>query len=326
MLEENGGAPTQSIQDDAAEQPDEGTQRLERLVELLEGDRLGYRLERFVSEEREKLAQALSSDNFDIAPTTGVKAQDQCNRLLEYEAAIAPYLEFFAVGCAYSSTENARLWCDFIERIATCSSHAEGRYNPTLLKLSLYPSLLLLYSAGLVCVARESWGVYKRLLSHNFALDLQEPAPFVKRINLFEVMEEGVQSQFPGKEGQLTPLHNRIPEILFPRLGRYFLNPTRYDLAFTQLEILLGAAYVFADEEAETRQGKPVSADCWMPPWRYWNRAYIYNSSVERVVSEALAEAETWPPVAAGLFGGMTENFVNITVKMNARLAKRGLG
>ena len=74
------------------------SKRVEELVRLMEEDRLGYRLERFVAQQRDELSKGLTADAFSLTPPQGLSYKDLAERLKMYDAEVLPYMEFFAVG------------------------------------------------------------------------------------------------------------------------------------------------------------------------------------------------------------------------------------
>jgi hypothetical protein len=106
--------------DESNSAADQGGERLEQMVHLLETDELGYRIERFVTREREGLAQKLTEpETFSLSLASGSTYADLFHRVQAYDVTILPYVEFFAVGAVYTRTADAFLWTIMVQENRT---------------------------------------------------------------------------------------------------------------------------------------------------------------------------------------------------------------
>lgn len=308
-------------QRDSVDVSAESARRLDRLVRLLEDDRLGYRLERYVAGVREELTATLSGEEFSVAPQPGLTLFETVEA---YDRAVLPYVEFFAVGSSYSEGENASLWADFIERIAIRGQRREGSYNEEFSKLSLYPALLLLYGAGLLAVARRRWTGILPVLSRQITVGAGQERPFVLTTNPFLVLSETAQQAIPGREKTYTPLLDHLHDRLKPALLTYFLDEARYSAAFTYFETILGTTSAFADQqEREARSGQ-VTESVRVPVGRYWWLGYGQSTPLDNLEREAKEQGETWPPAVAGLYAGSTQVFLDLVPKAKEYVSRQG--
>ena len=318
-MDEETTVPLQPVEDANA------SACLEQLIDLLEKDRLGYRLERFVAAERERFVEALTTEEFGTSANTAPKTwAEMFDRVQVYDALVLPYVEFFAVGCAYSGLESAPIWTDFLERIATCNYKTNGSYNQATRNLTLYPSLLLVYGAGVYAAIRQRWVIMNALLSHSFPLDYGEAQSFVSRTSSFDIIPEGGQKAIPGREREHTPLLNHMFDELYHALGHYTLSKTYYTEAFAYFEIVLAAAFAYAEERETVSRGQQVTDEIWTPPGRYWWQEGRRGTAFDILSREVTAKASAWPPVAAGFYGGKAEAFVSLLPKIKSIISKRG--
>jgi hypothetical protein len=284
--------------------------RLDALIHLLEEDRIGYRLERFVAKEREELVQILTSETFSIS---NLQSPDLIGRVKEYDATMLPYLEFFAVGAAYSSAVNASLWADFVERVATCNMHRSETSNSILEQLTLYPALLLLYAAGLLAVVRKNWFAQQEILSRRFPFSNDAEKPFVLRTHSFSILSEVAQKHLPGRELEYTPLLNHIYDTLKPVFQKYVVSEARFATTVTTFEVILATAYGYFQEEQEKSRNGKVSERFWVPLGRC---GWSDHGRVDELIRKANEDKDQWTPIEAGLFGGSVAIFIDFAQRV----------
>lgn len=311
-------APTKAVKDGDPEQA-----RLEALIDMIEADRVGLRLDRFVGIEREALAARLSEEQFNLTMQQTFRWPELFDRVQLYDAVILPYVEFFAVGCTYTPVEHAGIWSEFLQRLASCNAPDAGGYNEALRRLTFYPILLLLYGAGMVSMAKGRLFTLKTVLEAGISDQYGSgDIPLIMRINSFNVMDEQGQKAIPERERQHTPLLNHMYAVLAPALKLYFPTEALYARAWTRFETVLIAAYSHTDREIDTAAGRQDDR-YWAPPSRVGWMDMGHGQAVGAIIIEARRLGDKWPPAVAGLFSGDTETFIKIVEELRSGFSRR---
>lgn len=170
-----------------------------------------------------------------------------------------------------------------------------------LIKLRYYPTLLLMYAAGMASIASGNIGVLSAVLTKS---KVHDPYGGEKElcsiVYTTAVIQNEVGYLLPGLERRYTPTSDHLHEVL----RDYFPGDTDYDEAFDRFEYFFGLVHAdLNDKEFET--GK-----LWGPVGRFaWRKQHsepeerIYNK-VDREIGTV---GEEWVLVRAGLFGGSIE-------------------
>jgi hypothetical protein len=291
--------------------------RMDTLTDIIESDRAGVRLDRFVMSEREELAACLAADEFTLTLPDGVQWDGLFERVQRYDAVTLPYIDFFATGCAYTNPNHGQAWAEFVQRIATCNQPTGGGYVVPLRSLTFYPALLLLYGAGLVCTAKGRLRNLRTALSVGVQDHYGQRTPVILRMDSFDVMEEQGQKAIPEIGRQFTPLINHIFSSLALPLRQYFPTESLYTQGWVAFETLLLTAYTHAERERDALLGSP-SEKYWIP----WSRlAWMdrgHGEVLKPIASDARRLGADWPPLAAGFFSGNVDTFVRMLEAVQA--------
>ena len=197
--------------------------------------------------------------------------------------------------------------------VAQADEQREGIVQ--LVALRAYPAVLFLSAYGLGLTYANRWDALYRLISHPVARMYGDPGRVVDRLFLWswEGGRDGVWQQLPGLERHLTPLSDRVYEVMDGWRGSFAGVVADFDDLYDTWEIL--GALAFCDRE--TREMiEDDSAQVWClvgrNGWRYPSRRRILDRLLSGDVFGKL--------VAAGFGGGSAERLAK-TVERYERFA-----
>lgn len=249
--------------------------------------------------EANRVHDILTGSTFATLQPTADGLRDAIGR---YEASIETLLALFAVGCAW--TEDPGLFAEALERVANTTPNWGG--NSAAVNIRRYPALLCQYVGGLCAVHSGRWDVLRALTVDATLMHPNGPMPMARALSQWEVLGVGGDPTWlPGQERMHTPASNHLFTVVRDSLRDTIPDDARYELTFDHFEYLLGL--IIQDQRNQGFRGGPKA-----PIGRFgWKHAYydenLGSSLVSSVRAEAEAQRATWPPLAAGLFGGDSE-------------------
>jgi len=247
------------------------------------------RLATLVSEETERLCADLAArEDLDVAAP--FSAQELDRRLGLYETSAEALRALLTAGAFWGGPEHRTLWVRSLERVLNLESPAAG--TEAWLRLRAYPALLLLYSAGLACVAQAQYGTLWILFSQVRSEGDGGDRPAVLDLHPSRVAEPAVARRLPGMAGRHTPLSDRLFEGLREPLRVFLPDARQYERSFDRFEYLLALAH--ADL---ARTGRA-------PIGRFgWRRRVDAQGYVgARIADEVVRHGSSWLPLTAGFF------------------------
>jgi uncharacterized caspase-like protein len=276
--------------------------KVTRVKNLLATDSYTIELHDYLTHEVRRFLAATSEDSFAVS---GQYSQDEfVSRLSRYEEAAGDLSVLLA--CVAHWAKAAHM-ATLQKCIARSSDRLESRGGLTVwLELRWYPLILELYCAGIAAVDGQRYD--------SLATIFYTPIPsseyrgrddmFVEAVGrgLLELNRTNVLKQIPGHERNYAPLSEYLFKILQPKLDDVFFLGKNYESAFDSFEVLF--ALVVADIRQVKDQG------IWGPVGRFgWKNRQGDSSPLGRLIVEAKAMKDEWPPLKAGLFGGNYERF-----------------
>lgn len=184
-------------------------------------------------------------------------------------------------------------------------------------ELRWYPLLLLTYALGISVVANDNYSILYNFLqtSVKFSRYSSHPIPLVL------ALEDGfdtARQQFkalPGHERQFTPVSEYLFSLLNNKLKDTVLFGDDYEDFFDRFEI------VFSFQCAHERN-RIMKNYGWLPIGRFgWKYSRASDSSpLLLLCQEASQKKDEWPPIKAGFFGGVYEQFETIAQQYMQRL------
>jgi hypothetical protein len=177
------------------------------------------------------------------------------------------------------------------------------------LSLRWYPIILELYCAGISLVYGGRYHslndiLYTKIASSNFYDNEQYFGQFVTK-GLTKIERDETFKRLPGHERQHTPLNEYLLKTLQPMLDEVLFMGNNYERSFDEFEVLF--SLIVAD------MNKQHGQTAWGPIGRFgWKQQNHNQPPFARIVEEAKRLQEKWPPLAAGLFGGDYQRFINL--------------
>jgi hypothetical protein len=180
------------------------------LKAYLPGPTKRLRLRDLLIGEANRVHDAICDDRFPLDPPI-IDEDFLRDRVARYEAHAEILMAMFAVGGAWAT--DPAPWADALERVSNTSSTWSGK--ALLLHLRRYPALLCLYTGGIAATHMKNWHLLRAITTDAMFADLNERVPVATALNQWEVFQASHEAQWlPGQERKLTPVSNRLFEIL----------------------------------------------------------------------------------------------------------------
>ena len=284
-----GSNPTELSSEDAAE----------TLKQLLATPSQQIRLDDFASVHVRAALDATSLDRF---PVQGASVTNEtfASRVTAYEAAIADLATMAVLMGRWCTDEQLPIVEKTFGRFAESDKGSSGL--TVWRRLGWYPTLYLMYSAGVAALSANSYKTLASILTtpvHAKPNDSSELQPLTVAVveELTEI--EDVFKRLPGHDRHYVPRSEHLRARQQPLLEDLLFLGRTYDRHFDRFEIFLALTY--ADETEQN----------WGPPGRFaWKRRSTPMSPYVELMEEAKKMGDNWPPVRAGLFKGSAERFL----------------
>lgn len=301
---------------------------LERLQTYLVEDRYRIALYQLVVDQRETLVAQLAEDEFPLKGASSI--EDIQARMKKYEALVLPTIDFFITGCRWGLPAQVDNWTEFIERVANSNGRRFGEYNRVLVNLRLYPALLLTYATGIVCISSNRFDTLKSIFTSKVIdRNTGEDAPLALMLNRNEILDKDIMDRFPGLERKYTPASEYLFELLKSPLAKHLADDRRYEIYFDRFEYFMATVHADLRDKEYTRQygndGPRFGPKFWGPIGRFgWKRMMHTKPLFQDLVKEATEQGAKWPPLAAGLFGGSLDRFLEVHNGLMELVSKLG--
>ncbi len=245
--------------------------------------------------------------------------QDHALELLErvnrYGALTETLLSIFVTGCYWAAGNQSKLWVSALQRIARQGQ--EGGGLEYLLKLRRFPALLLVYAGGIAAIASENYSTFAEIVTGpKIKGDDGKNVPFCSVVYAIAVMDQKIGHMLPGLDRHHTPVSDYLFAKLRDPLREFLPEDDKYQEAFDRFEYLYGVIHADLNRWGyEDGWWGPVGCFGWRGR----------RLSGERLIATAIdAEIENlggeWPPLKAGLFGGVLDRAKTTKAKFDAFL------
>ncbi len=263
------------------------------LKKFIAEDKTRIELQDLVATETERTSQTLSSLPVFVP---GLTLEQIFERMQLYENASEILIALLAHGAFWGQAQHQRLWSGTLSRIAEISGVRQGGAAQThLLSLQIHPACLLFYSSCLGAMAGNNYETLRRICRDTSVTREGEERRLILNGLPPYVLDIGVARQLPGYERRLTPINDRIFEILREPLREYLAADSKYEDTFDRLEYL--TSLVHFDLELST------SAFVYSPVGRFGSRGRFQNKPIEqRILEEADQHGGNWVVLQSGLF------------------------
>ena len=291
--------PIKVIGSNPAELSSEDT--AETLKQLLATPSQQIRLDDFASAHVRAALDATSSERFPVQGPSGTN-ETFASRVTAYEAAIADLATMAVLMGRWCTDEQLPILEKTFGRFAEGDKGSSGTY--LWLRLGWYPTLYLMYSAGVAALSANKYKTLASILTtpvHAKPHDSSDLEPLTVAVIKQLTDIEDVFKRLPGHDRHYVPRSEHLRERQQPLLEDLLFLGRTYDRYFDRFEIFLALTYADATELN------------WGPPGRFaWKRRSTSMSPYVELMEEAKRMGDNWPPVRAGLFKGSTKRFLEI--------------
>ena len=196
-----------------------------------------------------------------------------------------------------------------IKRTCDC---LESGGNTGWLKLQWYPTLLLFYAAGIGTVTAGRFDALKALMH----APVREAAGRHEKLvsATTDGLSDGTQyfKLLSGLDRKYVPCSEHVHDVLNRLLDDVLYLGSDYELSFDTFEILRAIEYAHLSDRG------------WGPIGRFGWRIRHDASPWQKLMTDAQAADDSWPPVAAGLCGGSSVRLKTIAEQLLQTMSRTG--
>ena len=269
------------------------------------------KLDDLVTKELRRILVETSDELFPVA-TSDVSAEEFTSRLSSYET-ISKEIQAITILLAHwGGEEHIPVLKKIIARLPDNKQTSGGKV--VWLALRYYPSILLLYSAGIAAIAADKYDTLYTILNTTIGPSYSggRHKEIIKIVvsELLELQRTDMFKSLPGYERYYVPKNEYIFKALQPVIDDLLFFGNSYEAIFDKFETFLALVYADLDSKEDGR--------VWGPPGRF---AYKHRdrggegSPFFEVVTEAKNQGANWAPLQAGFFGGSLERFNKISTE-----------
>jgi hypothetical protein len=226
---------------------------------------------------------------------------DYFNEVLRtYETGLEMLMALLANGCYWGSSSQSLLWLRAVARMVDLSPVRPGASNPVYRALRRYPACILLYAAGVACVASRNFATLKILMkdprtSIDAPIEGNKDSPLTSKLVAPYILSEDALNRCSNPEGLRYRTSVRLHGLLRETLRALIPNDSDYDDAFDRFEYLFALVYI----ELKPGVGAPIG--------RFglkFSRLFGASSSNvgEILLNEQEAQGQDWGPLKSGFF------------------------
>ena len=300
---------------DIPRRPEGLASKTTRIKSLLSGESSTIELHDFLIGEVREFLAATAEDQFEV--NSQYSLEEFTARLAKYEEASSDLSVLLA--CVAYWAKAAHL-ATLQKCVARSTDRLDSRGGSTIwLELRWYPIILQIYHAGIAAVDAQRFDSLAALFYAPLSQDQHGESEILSvealGKHLLELNRTNVLKQIPGHEKNFAPLSEYLFKVLQPKLDDLLFLGKNYENAFDLFEVYF--ALVVADMRQFRNQG------VWGPFGRFgWKHRHGRGSPLAKVVSEALALKQEWPPLKAGLFGGSFERFEKVSAEYSSQVGQ----
>lgn len=179
-----------------------------------------------------------------------------------------------------------------------------GTYaNTVLLSLRAYPACLLFYSIGIGAVAGRKYKLLNHFCRNTTIVRDDKERPLYGVHPWFVLGSTDLARQLRGYEHNITPVSNRVRDVLREPLRDYLPSESAYDDTLDRFEYLV--ALIELDIEMGANTVIPEGSTLGGPPGRFAWRSREVRSVEERLLEEADKHGNAWAIVQDGVFSSL---------------------
>ncbi|MBU0568916.1 SIR2 family protein [bacterium] len=242
-------------------------------------------------------------------------------RMQQYEASTEILRDIFITGCYWGDQIHEDIWVKSLNRLVNPGIR-QG--NTVLLKLRLYPALILLYSGGIAAFASEKYHTFASLLTHPKICEIYSPE---KSKSLFLglhpliVMDKKKAQGLHNMKKSETPLSDYLSQALRDPFREYLPDDREYEDFFDRFEYLMALVYMDLKERESRETGRPISGFTHIGRFarQFGNPDFYIIKQIEKEIKDQGSE---WPLLKIGFFGASVERLQEVKSKLDEELEK----
>lgn len=291
--------------DDLSSHPMSSKLAVITLKKYLAEDKYKIRLHDLISDEVQRVCLALDEKFFSM--NGALNSEILTERANKYSLILERLAPLVMNGVYWSKPEHDTLWVKTVERVA--NTVPDGGGLVMLRAFRLFPSLVLLYSAGISCVVQSNFKLLHRLLYEVKIKGMNNSGLAVTDLHTIAVLETNRSVSIKGKEDRKTPLSDHLFEQLKEQFKDLIPDERDFEEAFDRFEYFKNLAYL---DKTETHPADNHDQS-WAPPGRHSWKSARYDSHISKAIaSEIEDKGKTWLPFQAGFFGGSVDRLNSV--------------
>ena len=255
-----------------------------RLKNFLSEERFRIRAHDFVMQETNKLYSQISEEHLSL--NRQYDETEFLSRVKQYDLLTVNLRNMFAVGSYWGNEGHRDLWLNSLERVA--NPQEKWKIGDVFFaKLALYPSLILLYAAGMGSVASRKWSLLAQLLNEAHCTLCNQRLTMARGVNITEVMGQWAK-YLPNYGSSPTSLSDHLHDLLRDSFREIIPDDSRYSDCFDLFEYLsaVTASYYYEPEKLADVGYGPVGRF----GWRFRNdpKPLLVRDRIENKIREGL--------------------------------------
>ena len=181
--------------------------------------------------------------------------------------------------------------------------------KPALINLQLYPSYLLMYSAGISALESGNHSHLNAILTKPVYTNHRGGRPAISALNWRKIFESGKDKwiDLPDARTLIIPVSDYMFIQVKEQLRPLILDSGRLENLFDIFEYLCGLTYIDLTVEKDNRH-------IWAPYGRFLFKYYEYDNGkitnpIKSFFDNGQEQGDNWPLIKAGFFNGSAEQF-----------------
>ena len=288
--------------------------------EYIPDSKYRIKLDDLVTNELRRILVETSDELYPVS-TSDVTTEEFTNRLSKYES-ISKDIQAIAILLAHWGTEeHIPVLKKIIARIPDNKKASGGKV--AWLALRYYPSILILYSAGIAAIAADRYDtlytIFHTTIGPSSSGGRHKEIIKIVVNQLLELQRTDIFKTLPGYERFYVPKNEYIFKALQPVIDDLLFLGNSYEAVFDKFETLL--ALVYADLVSKD------NSRFWGPPGRFAYKHHDRGGEGDpffEVVNEAKNQGPHWAPLRAGFFGGSLDRFNEISTEYEKLISRIG--
>lgn len=309
--------PVTGIFDRTEESP---RKNIDLVKEYIPDSKYKIKLDDLVTKELRKILAETSEELFPVA-TADVLGEEFVSRLSKYESITKDIQEIAILLAHWGGEEHVPVLKKIIARIPDNKKTSGGKV--VWLALRHYPSILILYSAGIAAIAAEKYDtlytIFHTTIGPSYSGGKHKEIIKIVVNQLLELQRTDIFKTLPGYEKFYVPKNEYLFKALQPVMDDLLFLGNSYEAVFDKFETFLALVYADLDSKNNDR--------VWGPPGRFaykhTDRGGVGDPFAE-VVNEAKSQGNQWAPLRAGFFGGSIDRFNAISAEYENLISRLG--